>query len=190
MKRILWLVFLAFFFTGNGKGLAQKLQLPGYYITLKGDTIRATVVPYVERKEINLAIAQHRVRILEANGKMKIFRPEEIRAYGFSTAESTFEFIANPFQEGKFEDFGSKFVQVLIYDSVCVFVLYYAEYPLIVLSRKGWDNLILDRVFFKKDIKQYLKDCPELFESFENSELKMKQVLTIVSLYNRTCAKN
>jgi len=65
--------------------LASKHEVSGYYITLKGDTVKCTLlIPHTffggNIKEESL---EYRIRYLDSNGKVQKLKPKEIKEYGF-----------------------------------------------------------------------------------------------------------
>jgi len=68
--------------------LASKHETSGYYITLKGDTVKCTLlIPHTffsgNTKEESL---EYRIRYLDSNGKVQKLKPKEIKEYGFRFA--------------------------------------------------------------------------------------------------------
>ena len=151
---------------------------------------------------------QHEVDYIDAEGKKKIIYPTDARAIKFYIqGEKVVMFSCqNQTEEGRLDPFGRErvFMRAIVYGPL---TLYEYAFRSITSATNATGNVsALDAVKYKyvlqhtieplkkikdlnfrKDMEEYLSDCPEVVELIHNRDLRKKDIQAIVEFYNSNC---
>lgn len=206
MKRISLIIAILCFFLINAE--AKKIQ--GIIITTL-DTMEVTlrVSTNFFTGSINYPAIQNKVRYIDKNGKKKRIRADEAKEVRFTYKGEDIRLLAREVPIALAGIFSNNRVFLrLKMDGPLRLFTYYSKsnnpdlyngstgtwsgggssVREITLLQKG-DGMVKNPNFFKfrKDMMEYLNDCPDLVGKLEKKDFKRRDVFEMVGYYNSKC---
>lgn len=163
--------FIAFFIAG-----ANGLQAQDYVITTKGDSIAGPVKPLLYGPE-------KKVQVTNDDKKKEVYSIFQVRRYSFK--DEVFEPVRGPE--------GFVFMKIV---KAGYLSLYAYQLPNQVtfegayLHRRDGKGMDVPNISFKKAMKSFLADCPDVVARIDNGELNRKDLSNIIDQYNQCINRN
>lgn len=188
MKRVLIIGFFLVYVTSV---MAQRDFLEGYVVLNSGDTLRGVVK---DRKEGFSSRLWDRIILKHGKKRMK-FRPDQLLAYNRGGSE----FHSVPFNQGN-DLLGISRVRVGQKHFLKVYIRGYLslyEDEFLDDSQSNFDGnfyliredelqyLQVSMLFFRKKMVPYFEDAPHIARAIEDREYKYRDIITIVTEYNK-----
>ena len=177
------------------------------------EKIKARIIANGDTQEVILHYKgiiklQEKIVVMNNDGEKSIIRPDEIEELHFvDRGDSIIMRSIEHFKLIGYTGFRNKYSKILL--KVMVdgeLQLYYylrSDYSFYLLGselqptapgtptypvyKMGEDPIILTKVGFKEQMREYLKDCPDLVAKIEVGEYKKKDAVKIVEYYNEYC---
>lgn len=208
MKKILSLLAIVFFLCTN----SEAKKIPGFFISNDGDTVHVTFSVSVNlfRQEIKISRIQEKIRYYDSLKNSKTLKPGSASELVMINSGDTIRMLsrANNLGLGSFASRNAIFLW-LIKDGPLQLFRYYEsqasapsfnhstntvsggytyETESYILQKRG-QPLFRTRsmISFRKDMTNYLSDCPELAKKIENKQYRSDDMLLIVEEYNKVC---
>lgn len=161
--------------------MAQANFVKGYYVDLKGDTVRgeAKVNP---KKEID---NHYKIMFRDEKGAQRSQKPGKIKAYGY---QDSVHYVSMPFNGEPL------FFKVLTRGEIGLYKFIYeglrmnkpvneTEYYITVPGKK--EPLLVKEKKFKKQMADWMEDNPSLLESYgEPGEFDTGRAIDLINKYN------
>jgi hypothetical protein len=193
MKKI---TFLISFFVIN-YAFAEKL--PGTIIKVSGDTLQVTLdVPEGENKFHHM---QETVKYYDVSGHEQELKADLLKEIAFDYKSEKVRMVSMPFKNTGLEiprgtDQENILLQLIVDGKVKVYKFFYFEpsgqfggsvVEKYLLQKDGEEFYEPRFLLFKKDMAQYLCDCPVLIDKIEDRQFKRKDMPELIAEYNLTC---
>lgn len=208
MKKHLTLFAVVFLLSTN----SEAKKIPGFFINKDGDTVHVTfnVAVNLFRQEAKINRIQEKIRYYDSLNNTNTLRPENTSEVVMVSSGDTIRMLsrANNLGLGSFFSRNGIFLR-LIKDGPLKLFKYYEskssapgynhssnimsggytyEVESYVLQKKD-EPLFRTRsqVNFRKDMADYLSDCPELVTKIEQKKYRKDDMALIVEEYNKQC---
>ncbi len=207
MKKLTFLSFFVLIFAGHLN--AKKIE---GIIIFEHDTAEVIFNIPIEllTQQPDYDKLQYRVAYFDAKGKKRVLSPYDALEIRFRFEQEEIRMLSrNGFHEFGFGfgKGGQIFLKLEVDGPLKLFTYYHTQpapgtvTPTNARITGGYsydaENAILqkgeDRLFrpmwltFRKDMKEYLSDCPALIEMIENKEMRRADMVEIVGYYNEKC---
>lgn len=204
MKRIYLLITIGLFLTFK----IEAKRVEGKIVRVK-DTINVTFnIPVgLFTGEIDFEKLQHQIKYFDSTGKKITIKPDQVSEIQFEYRYEEFRILSRKKSSGLDGICSNQdhiFLKLEVDGKLKMFSYYHMEsmpmvysasgsvmtgvyfYPVdkYVLQKENEELMIPGELSFRKEMMEYLKDCPELFRKIENKELRKKDLETIVGFYN------
>lgn len=208
MKKHLTLFAVVFLLSTN----SEAKKIPGFFINKDGDTVHVTfnVAVNLFRQEAKINRIQEKIRYYDSLNNTNTLRPENTSEVVMVSSGDTIRMLsrANNLGLGSFFSRNGIFLR-LIKDGPLKLFKYYEskssapgynhsnnimsggytyEVKSYILQKKD-EPLFRTRsqVNFRKDMADYLSDCPELVTKIEQKKYRKDDMALIVEEYNKQC---
>jgi len=208
MKKLLFLLVTVFFLNTN----SEAKKIPGYFINNNDDTVYVTFSVPVNlfRQEIKMERLQEKIRYYDSLNNSNNLKPGNASELVMINSGDTIRMLsrANNLGLGSFASRKAIFLW-LIKDGPLQLFKYYEsqasapcfdhtsntvsggyvyETEKYILQKRGQPLFrTRNKVSFRKDMTDYLSDCPELAKKIENKQYRSDDMLLIVEEYNKLC---
>lgn len=202
MKFYLRIFFLVFVIGIICIGELEAEKINGYYISKSNDTIKVTFnIPIYFKLSYtrpDYALLQTKVKCYDlATNQKKKLNPYEVKEISFNYKGDDIKMLSrhdNLELDGQnFSDDRRVFIH-LVKDGKLKLFRYYSSSgygnPSVasdILQKENEELFRIRFLFFKKDMVDYLSDCPELVRKIDEKTYKGNDIEQIVDLYNNTC---
>lgn len=149
---------------------------------------------------------QYKVKYFDSEGKRKILRADDAKEIQFTIGHENVRMLSRYNSlgiGGIFPANNNIFLRLVIDGKLRLFKYYYTQIPSDMdktsagtdfddvekcVLQKGDGELKKPKVStFKKDMADYLSDCPELVEKIQNKDFRKADIESIVEFYNTSC---
>lgn len=154
---------------------SANLFAQGYVVTIQGDTIRGEVKALMYSPE-------KKVQITEP-GKKKVVYPF-FKVKSFSLDNEIFQPVKGPQGYTFMRLIKAGYLSLYSFQSTGQ-----SSYDGQFLLKRNGDGIEVPNITFKKGMKRFLDDCPDLVEKIDTDVLNKKDMLKIVDEYN-ACIEN
>ncbi len=156
---------------------SQITTVPGYIIRSTGDTIEGDI-KINPKKNFEYYT---KVSYKDAQNN-KVYKPDDINGYGFKDNN----FISNKLNEEPFFYKvlcnGKVMLYELMYKGVTANADYVSDY---FIAKKGETNFTrVKQGKTKKQLAEYMKDKPDVLNSFDDSKFEIEKLISVVNKYN------
>lgn len=198
MKQTLLLTILTTLTTITYANNSNKIY-SGYVVTNNGDTIRGKI------QMLTPALNEVKVKLIDANGKKRIFKAKEVQAYSFVVltyknkkhTSETITYVRKTVDKAPVP-FGSKNVlieqqvkgQVNLYNHYVETRAGQYAYEHCFYLEKGNEMVLINRANFKKAVRKIVADYPELKAKVGKKGYGYKYIVKIIKEYNTTKPKS
>jgi hypothetical protein len=193
MKKI---IFLISFFISN---YTFGERIPGTIIKTAGDTVQVTLD--VPGGQNNFRKMQELVKYYDARGNKHVLKADLIKEVSFDYRSEKVRLVSMPFKNTGLQiphetDQENILLQLLVDGKVKVYKFFYFEpagqfggslVEKYLLQKEGEEIYEPRFLLFKKDMAQYLCDCPVLIDKIEDRKFKRKDMTELIAEYNDTC---
>jgi hypothetical protein len=201
---------ILFFLCVTTLAFARKIE--GQIISSKGTRNVVFNIPFrFLSKEPNYERLQFRVRYYDASGKLVTLKPDDAEEIRFTVANKQVRMLSRINTIGGGSIFSTQaniFLRLEVDGPLKLFHYYYTQTSPGMYSGSGAmtgghsysvENLILQKgngelkqprsLTFRKDMRAYFSDCPQLTERIEARDFRRADLEAIVMFYNSNCAK-
>lgn len=194
------IIFILSIATANAKVLVK-----GYYINTNNDTVYVTYkISTIEHGYApNLEYLQKSIAIIGADNKKTILKPIMAKEICFTFFKEEYHLYSQCLN-CDFSLGNNIFLQKKVSGKLNLYVrlktesnggfsggMYYGGSSYItehyILQKENGLLYEVSRLYFKQDIKNYIDDCPSLYNKIDKGIYKYDDTETIVDFYNRDC---
>ena len=190
-------------------------KVNGYYVTNDGDTVHTVfrVPGNLFSTTITFEKLQWKIRYINKNNQADNLMPEQAREVYFTFKGAPVRFLSceNTLKASNsgFNPAPKIFLRLIVDGDLKLFKFYQysgftdttpASPDPVLRESPGWSEVSilqkgdaplfeLNIAFFRKEMRNYLSDCPDLAEKIKNRTLRSEDLKKIVIEYNETCAQ-
>ena len=207
--RIIVILTIVFLVSGT-ETFAKKIKALIVRGSKSEEVLMSVRIPWLAN-EPSFEALQCRIKYFDVQGKKHILKPEDADEIRFEHNGMQVRMISvsNTIGAGRNFSIGRKiFLKLEIDGPLRLFRYYYRQSSPGMMTRGGGftpgptytvDNLLFQKrngplkrpkgMGWKKDMLEYLSDCPALTDMIEGKEFKRRDVEAIVMFYNQHCGK-
>lgn len=195
--RIFFLVFVTVVIC-TGELKAEKIQ--GYYISKSNDTTKVTfdIPMYLTAKEPYYENLQQKVTCYDlVTNQKQILNPYTVKEISFNFKGDNIKMLSRKedleLKGNSYSDDSRIFLHLIKDGKLKLFRFYetpsgdYRTIQLDIMQKNNEELFVTRALSFKKDMVDYLLDCPELAKKIDEKIYKKKDIEQIIDEYNRTC---
>jgi len=208
MKKIIFALFIGIICLKN----MEARDIIGYYISKSNDTLRVTFKIPIKffSQEPNYERLQCKIKYFDSNKKKMILKPNMANEISFDYEGKKIRFLSRPNDLDLyctiFSDNSNLFLHLIKDGKLKLFKYYQTNNTLRYnpstgmttgglqyifdnyIMQKGNEELFVTGLFsFRKDMVDYLSDCPDLSRKIEDKIYRSYDIEKIIDEYNQSC---